>query len=567
MMLSRSLLSLYFILLASKSISNALQFLRATTFVGNYNSTAFLSIDTARGVDFTLYRAVDVTAIGLLDADERGFNGTFSARIFDRSTDLVVVGPVSVYSTDARSDDQNPFVFKNVMRTRLPPGVYSVITICTSNNDRWLITGAAFGPVVTSDDGNGTVVITNLVWGGNGLSASAAINSATGQLWAGATFLFEVVPTDVVALPQPEYPDCEAVACARLESGEYNIQGQARYCDNDEAGGGWLRLWRTNDTSCEASDWTSARNPSAVGGDPVGCRPTSAACSSNRVNSPVAFNEVRGSNWIVWALGTPDAFETTLPCEGILIRDGNGAHVWALLAGNPGILPALCPCEPQFTNSSFNWPNRVVAGDHWMCDRVPAQTGGAWVKLFHGQSRFLCAGQANATTGDLLRFQRTLEKPQVALSVSLCVNERPALEDLKLASGDLFVRATVGFDRNQHCPTTMAAATPSGVSSSTTFVGVASDNDGVDAYWIIPTAIACVLAIFVCMLVAVLVTSKLRSNNATKNKSNQQQINDVSNKEVSNKAPKDQYSDRLSDVVPRESRSQYGALSTRERGD
>jgi hypothetical protein len=76
-----------------------------------------------------VYAAIDVYAIGLLDADARGINGTLSARIFDRSTDRVVVGPVTVARGQARADDTNPFVFKTVPTVRLQPGVYSIVSV------------------------------------------------------------------------------------------------------------------------------------------------------------------------------------------------------------------------------------------------------------------------------------------------------------------------------------------------------------------------------------------------------------------------------------------------------
>jgi hypothetical protein len=556
MMLSRSLLAQYCILIATLSPSNALQFLRATTVVGNFNTAAFV-VGVGLGMDFTIYRTIEVTAIGLFDGDERGFNGTLSARIFDRSTDLVVVDPVSVNSSDARTDDQNPFVFKNVTRVRLLPGVYSLIAVGSTTNDRWLNSLAARGSVVAGESGEGAVLITNSASGGNGLSTSTITGISQDQLLAGATFLFDVVPTVMVALPQRQYLDCEAVACAGLESGEYNVGGHVRYCDNDESGGGWLRLWRANDTTCEANGWTAMRNMVAVGIDPRGCRPTTnATCLGNRINSPFAFREVRGSKWIVWALGIPDAFESKHPCDGVVVKDGSGAHVWSLAAANPyhPIMGGLCPCDSQFRNTSFNWANLLVAGAHWTCDRVPMQTGGAWTKLFDGSSRFLCNGQANATADDLLSFRRALDSPQVALSLALCTDEFNSA-DLKLASGDLYVRATVGFDRTKHCPTMVTTSTP--VDSSVVDVG---DNDG--AYWIIPTVIASVLAIIVCILVALLVSKKVRSSSPNQQKNNQQN-NDVPN----NAPPKSQYSDRLSDIVPREPRSQYDALSTQERGD
>jgi hypothetical protein len=538
------------ILVATAPLSYALQLLRATRVQTGER------IVTCRGVDFTVSgRAIDVTAVGLFDDDPRGFVGAFSARIVDRSTGLVVVGPVIVGGNDTRTSDLNPFVFKNVTNGRLSPGVYSLIAMNSSPNDTWLNTAIADlgGTVVIGDSGEGTALITH----GIIVSGCTSATPATVYdkfLFAGATFLFEVVPTVTVALPQPQYADCEAVACAGLESGEYNIQGQARHCDNDEAGGGWLRLWRMNDTSCEANGWTSARNTGAVGNDPHGCRPASAAaCLGNRVNSPFPFNEVRGSNWIMWSLGTPNAFESPHPCEGVVIRDGNGASVWALAAGN-AMQASLCPCDPQYMNATLNWPNRVMAGAHWTCDRIPTQSAGAWVKLFDGTSSFLCSSRANATARDLLRFQRVLDSPQASLSVAVCVDQSPTLEDIKLAAGDLFVRSTVGFDKAKHCPTIPATTVDSFASST-----VVDDASG-DASWIVPiaSALAVVVCVLVCVLVVVLVKKQARSN--------------ALEKEVANVVPdapktKNHYVDRLSEIVPPDLRSQYGALSTQERGD
>jgi hypothetical protein len=105
----------------------------------------------------------------------------------------------------------------------------------------------------------------------------------------------------------------------------------------------------------------------------------------------ICVSEVRGSDWIVWAGGAPDAFESKHPCDGVVVRDGSGAQVWLLAVGQPlhPNLTTLCPCDPQFRNSSVNWANRDVAGAHWTCDRV-TQTGGEWTRLFDRGSNFAC---------------------------------------------------------------------------------------------------------------------------------------------------------------------------------
>jgi hypothetical protein len=177
------------------------------------------------------------------------------------------------------------------------------------------------------------------------------------------------------------------------------------------------------------------------------------------------------------------------------------------------------------------------------------QTGGAWTKLFDGTSSFLCSSRTNATAGDLLSFQRAIESPQTSLSVALCVDQSPTMEDLKLAAGDLFVRATVGFDKTEHC-------LPIASTSSTTGAYVA-DGGSDDARWIIPTVIAAVLAIVLCILVAVWIWKKVRS----KNGGGQEALENSVAATNSN-----QYVGRLSEITPPRE-SPYGALSTREIGN
>jgi hypothetical protein len=64
----------------------------------------------------------------------------------------------------------------------------------------------------------------------------------------------------------------------------------------------------------------------------------------------------------------------------------------------------------------------------------------------------LCTGQREmATPDDEVWFQRRLDAPQTALTVAICRDQSDDVKDVKLSSGDLFVRATVGFDKAQHC--------------------------------------------------------------------------------------------------------------------
>jgi hypothetical protein len=96
-----------------------LQFVRVTSTSASVRSGS----SSAVAMDFTVYKSVLVSALGVLDAEQVGLVGTLTAQIVDRSNDRVVVGPVTFNSGDARTGDANPFAFKNVTSTRLEPGV------------------------------------------------------------------------------------------------------------------------------------------------------------------------------------------------------------------------------------------------------------------------------------------------------------------------------------------------------------------------------------------------------------------------------------------------------------
>jgi hypothetical protein len=376
------------------------------------------------------------------------------------------LGPVTVARGQARADDTNPFVFKTVPTVRLQPGVYSIVSVGFTS-DRFMSTANQSDSVIAVS-GNGAVYFTASVRGGNGSLASTANSTDTG-LGCSATFRFAVVPTPPAPpLPTTEFADCEAVACAGLATGEHNIRGTLRFCDNGMAGGGWLRLWRANDSRCEANSWTARRNPGALGLDPVGCRPTGPSCVAvQNSQAPFAFNEVRGGNWDIWAYGTPDGFNRAgALCDGIVVRDGSNELVWLFSVGLlEETQPYLrCPCESAFGNSTATAANLEVIGSRWTCDRAPAR-GSTWVRLFYSASTLLCAPNSLATAGDRLWFQRALAAPQRALSVAICKDGTSSDEDFKLASGDLFVRTTVGFDKTRSCPTTLATSA-SGASST-----------------------------------------------------------------------------------------------------
>jgi hypothetical protein len=183
--------------------------------------------------------------------------------------------------------------------------------------------------VLAGDSGDGAILITAAGEGGTALLPSTLTNFFPGEFVAGATFLFTVASVNApTALSSPRlFRDCEEVACAGLGSGEYNISGQVRFCDNGAAGGGWMRLWRANESTCESNNWSSGRNVQSAGSrvDPRGCRPATGVCTArNTTAAPFDFREVRGINWAAWVLGTPDGVHVSRLCDGIIVRGGGG---------------------------------------------------------------------------------------------------------------------------------------------------------------------------------------------------------------------------------------------------
>lgn len=180
---------------------------------------------------------------------------------------------------------------------RLDPGVYSLVST-------GFILDRIISNNISTDNVSAVLVTAALRGNGSDLTAPLAID-AGGGYHVGATFVYEIalVPPVISPMPESDFPDCEAVACARLPTGVYKILGQIRYCDNDAAGGGWLRMWRVNDSTCESNSWSSARNSDAVGVDPIGCSPLkqlAARCSnSSPIESPFPSREVLGAHWRV----------------------------------------------------------------------------------------------------------------------------------------------------------------------------------------------------------------------------------------------------------------------------
>lgn len=513
------------IFLVALNATSALQFVRVHTLIPASNFFPYQF-----GMDFTVTRTINISHFGLLDLGMPGLAGTGVAMIFDRATNQSVMRIEFFANGTRREDDSNLFAFKPTGALLLQRGIYCLVAQMNPN-DAYASTVLHSSAISTGDDGDGAVLATAAVAYLFGSNLQTYSYNPTG-VHSGASFLFSVV--DVLPAP-PRSPalfaDCEAVACAGLPSGEYNIRNQIRHCDNEMKGGGWMRLWRLDDTTCEANGWSSARSTGtwAASTDPLGCRPAQLAggCKQGLTAlSPFRFSEVRGGNFAIWAAGGPNGFAATLgqSWDGVQITDGRGALLWTFVVGlATTYAETRCPCDPRFTNYSQTVTNIGAANTSWSCDAVQDQSF-EWKQLF--RDSLSCSGRAAATDG--VWFQRSLSAPQGSLKVSICKDEFDSDEELKLSAGDLFVRPTIGFDKSRCVVTTTSSTTTTATSttttaSTTTTTMTASESTGsvesltsprtsvvemisnADSSWIVPTAIAIVLAILLCMSLLVLI--------------------------------------------------------------
>jgi hypothetical protein len=388
--------------------------------------------------------------------------------IFDRSTDIAVV---RVDLAAGTAQQQNiPFAHAAV-DVVLRPGVYSILV-------EWNVNGVdrcTRGEPGTDE----TVVRTTAAISGSTSSATipfVTTVSSTKDL-LGVTFRFTVIPN---APPPPltvatEFADCEAVACAGLPTGEYLVGSKRTFCDNDEAGGGWTRLWRLNDSSCEENGWTSNRNIHANGTDPVGCRSGSTSCrlSKNITLPSTAFAEVMGKNWKVWAFGSLDAFGNG---DGVFLS-AEAQRLWTFsLSHNSAVSQYRCPCSTTFSSRETNIPQRInETGVDYVCDA--AVRNDSFVQVFRGTGPNLCSPRGAGR----LFFQKVLTEgqKQLPLRVMICKNQANEDEDIKVEALDLFARKTPGFERT-NCPTTtMAPATTTAAANSATTSIVSSSSGAV----------------------------------------------------------------------------------------
>ena len=405
------------------------------------------------GFDFTVHgNSINVSSVLVFTSSANDTLSTSkNVAIFDRATDtaLVRVG----FSAGQRTN-QNDFVSRPVSVV-LPPGVYSILANWTAGADL-----CARGLPGTDE----TVVRTTAAVTGLVTSATrqgeTRFTSPTDLL--GVTFAFSVIANQA---PPPlavatEFVDCEAVACAGLPTGEYSVGGKRTFCDNDEAGGGWTRIWRVNDSSCEEHGWTSSRNFATDGTDPVGCHSGKTGCSASKTiaSSNHGFREVMGKNWEMWAYGSLDSFGND---DGVIVA-ADTQRLWTFSLTHYGAAPQVrCPCDPIFTTSDPTIHERINDTEGaFVCDGAIAFD--QFSPVFR-RGPLLCSPRGRDRRFFLAAL--TEQQKSLPLRVMLCKNQPDDNEDVKLGALDLFARKTPRFDTALHCAASTSATSSSALSN------------------------------------------------------------------------------------------------------
>jgi hypothetical protein len=408
------------------------------------------------GFDFTVYgSSINVVSI-LVFASNRSLATTKNVFIFDRAIDAELVRT----DFDAGLVSRVGFVSRPVAAV-LHPGVYSIVV-------NW--TGA---DLCTRGFPGTDERVVRTTAGVSGLKSSATILFSTTTVaptdLLGVTFRFTIIPNEPPPLAiATDFADCEAVACAGLPTGEYSVGGGKRtFCDNDEAGGGWTRIWRLNDSSCEDHGWSSGRNVRANGIDPFGCNGGFGCRQSKNITTTNNWGEVMGKNWEMWAHGTPDSFRGD---DGVFVTVDT-QRLWTFSVGLWGAgFPAFtrCPCDPLFsTNISIVIARINETGDSYICDAA-ARTD-VFSPVFQANGSNLCSPRGK----DRRSFLKVLTDVQrkLPLRVHICLDSGAADEDIKLSALDLFARQTPRFNRTRDCPartTSIATAAATATPPSTT---------------------------------------------------------------------------------------------------
>jgi hypothetical protein len=454
---------------------------------GTLNATS--DDDRAIGLDFAVFRPSRVGSVGFADAGLPGINGTLHAIVVNRVTREIVLGPIVVNTTSGGRAPGDAFLFVDVSahpNSTLARGLYSLVSYNFSRQpggDRKL----RFFKLPPRDVLDRPFMFTgvreydrNRV---NLIPFGGVPSVLDRNLGLGATLRFE--PEVTGPLPPTAFGSCEAVKCASLPSGRYNVAGKLQFCENDVDGGGWLRVLRANESSCEALGWTASRNnrvsDESAG---IGCRvaeTSGSACSSARLTAPFLIRDVRGLNWDVLSLGDPDGFPQERQfdpvteqsrgrqADGVMLRVDGGPLLWIYTFVSADPMNECMRCGGKLQC----WVGvRNVSGDF----RAPSQVA-------------KCGDSAVSAKFD---FMQSVEKADASrdLIVDLCVDEGTQNEDLLVRAGDILVRSTVNFTGSaQQCAELNALANV----TETGIVLTASD----DTSWIVPTVIASVLFILV----------------------------------------------------------------------
>jgi hypothetical protein len=456
------------------------------------------SSEDSRGIaiEFSVHRPCRVAAVGFVDTGLPGINGTLRAIVVNRATREIVLGPFVVNGTSGNRTDGDAFLFVNVStgpNATLSRGLYSLVSYGFVADRKLrafklppLVSGHPFSFTGLSEyDQNMQSLVPS--------RAHSVFDESVGL---GATLRFE--PEVTQPLPATEFVSCEAVKCASLPSGRYNIAGKIHFCENDIDGGGWLRLLRVNESSCEALGWTSSRNPHLEDEHSgIGCRAVPAlrkTCSFAQLTAPFLVRDVRGLDWNVLSSGNPDGFlQNSNPVteksrgheelDGVLLRVDGGPLLWTYAVGGGEPMRECGKCAGKL-QCSF--------------------------AARHGQRRFREPESVkrcgNASAFD---FNQTLDKADAAagLSIGLCADQGEDDEDFLVRRGDILVRSIAGFTGNAQQCARFATTTQ----TTQTLTQTPSATAIVDTSWIAPTAVAILLFVLLLLGAGVFLLRRSRS--------------------------------------------------------
>jgi hypothetical protein len=467
-------------------------------------------------IEFSVHRTCRVAAVGFVDAGLPGINGTLRAIVVNRSTREIVLGPFVANNNSGTRADGDAFLFVDVSdhpNATLSRGLYALVSYGFVNDQK--LRSFKLPPLVSGRPLSFTG-LSEYDRDQNALVPFHTHSVFDETVGLGATLRFE--PEVTQPLPATEFVSCEAVKCASLPSGRYNIAGKIHFCENDIDGGGWLRLLRVNESSCEALGWTSSRNPNADESQGIGCRAVPALrkkCSFAQLTAPFLIRDVRGLDWDVLSMGSPDGFlhnskfnpvteksRGHQQLDGVILRVDGGPLLWTYAVG-----ASMSECEKCGGKLQCSFSAR----------RSRAQ--------FREPEIVTRCGNVSA-----FDFNQALDKADAASSllVGLCADQDESDEDFLVRRGDILVRSIAGFTGNeQQCAGFATATTTQTTQTQTltlqtttqtqtqTMQTQSAESAIVDTSWIAPTAVASLL--FVLLVGAgVLLLKRSRSGSEPK---------------------------------------------------